>query len=149
MVKEKTKDMLPDIKRTIIMEAPIQKVWNAIATPEGLAAWLMPNNFQSELGYEFTFQGKPMGKWDGIVRCKVMELNPPKRLGFTWFGNNMNLYVSFELMELEKEKTQFTLVHSGWSAEHAMLRERMYEGWCHLTDDLRDKVGDNNGRYLS
>lgn len=149
MVEEKTKNMLPDIHRTVIMNAPIQKVWNAISTSEGLALWLMPNNFQPELGYEFTFQAKPIGNWNGIVRCKVMELDPPERLGFTWSGNNMELYVTFELIELEKEKTQFTLVHSGWAMEHAMLREKMYEGWGHLTEDLCEKLGDKNVRYLS
>lgn len=148
-MEEKTKEMLPDIQRTIVIDAPIQKVWNAIATSEGLAAWLMPNNFQPERGYEFTFQAKPMGNWNGIVKCKVMELNPPEQLGFTWSGNNMDLYVSFELVELEKEKTQFTLVHSGWAVEHAMFREKMYEGWGHLTEGLREKLGDKNGGFLS
>jgi uncharacterized protein YndB with AHSA1/START domain len=98
---EKTKNMLPDIVRRVIMDAPIQKVWNAVSTSEGLAAWLMPNTFQLEMGHEFTFQAKPMGNWNGVVNCKVMELNPPQKLGFTWNGNNMNLYVSFELVELE------------------------------------------------
>jgi uncharacterized protein YndB with AHSA1/START domain len=148
-VKERITNMLPDIQRTIIMEAPIQKVWNAIATSEGLAAWLMPNDFQPVMGHEFTFRSVPQHGWDGIVYCKVMELNPPKRLGFTWCGNNMEQYVSFELIELEKDKTQFTLVHAGWSEENAMIRDIMYDGWGYLTEDLRKKMGDKNGGYLS
>ncbi|MGE5632429.1 MAG: SRPBCC family protein, partial [Caulobacteraceae bacterium] len=104
-MNEKIKGMLPDIERTITIDASIQKVWAAIATPEGLASWLMQNTFKPEMGYEFTFQAKPMGDWNGVVHCKVMELNPPKRLGFTWCGNNMEQYVSFELIELEEEKT--------------------------------------------
>lgn len=145
----KKQEMLPDIRRVIIMDAPIQKVWNAVATSDGLKSWLMPNNFKPEMGYKFTFQAKPIGNWDGVVYCEVKELVPPNLLGVTWQGNNMNLYLSFELVALEDKKTQFTLVHSGWAVEHAMFREKMYEGWGHLTEDLREKLGGKNGGYLS
>ncbi len=148
-MKNRTEDMLPDIERSMIMEASIQKVWNAIATSEGLASWLMPNDFQPVLGCEFTFQSEPKHGWDGVVHCKVMELIPPERIGFTWVGNNMDQYVSFELVPLEKNATQFILVHSGWKSEHAMIREIMYEGWGYITEDLRKKMGDENDGYLS
>ena len=148
-MNEKNKELLPDIQRTIVMDAPIQRVWKAVATSEGLASWLMQNNFKPVMGYEFTFQAKPFGNWDGVVHCEVKELNPPYRLGFTWCGNNMEQYVSFELLELENSRTQFTLIHSGWAKEHAMMREKMYDGWGYLSEDLRKKVGDPNGGYLS
>lgn len=141
--------MLPDIVRTIVMNAPMQRVWNAISTSEGLASWLMPNDFKLEMDYEFTFRGKPKGNWDGIVHCKVTEINPPDRLAFTWGGNNLEQYVSFDLIELEKGKTELTLIHSGWSEEFAILREVMYDGWGYLTEGLRNKLGDENDRYLS
>lgn len=148
-MREDTKGLLPDIQRTIVMDAPIKKVWDAVATSEGLASWLMPNTFKPVMGYVFTFQATPFGNWDGLVRCEVKELEPPRRLGVTWNGNNMDLYLSFELKELDKDKTQFTLIHSGWAVEHAMLREKMYDGWGHLTEDLREKLGDKNDRLLS
>jgi uncharacterized protein YndB with AHSA1/START domain len=148
-LEEKTQGRLPDIQRTVTMEAPIQKVWKAVATSEGLASWLMPNTFQPVPGCEFTFQSQPRGDWDGVVQCKVMEFIPPKRLGFTWCGNNMEQYVSFELEELEENRTQFTLVHAGWSEEHAGIREIMYHGWGYITEDLQKKMGDKNGGYVS
>lgn len=137
-----------DIKRRMIMDAPIEKVWKAVATSEGLASWCMPNDFKPELGFEFTFKAKSMGNWDGIIHCEVMELDPPRKLGFTWNGNNMEHYVSFELTEIG-DKTQFELIHSGWSKEFKMLRDMMYDGWGHLTEDLNKKLGDKNGGYLS
>ena len=148
-VTNKTEGMLPDIERSIIIDAPIQKVWDAVSTSEGLSAWLMPNDFQPVLGFEFTFRSEPKNGWDGIVYCKVMELNPPERIGFTWTGNGMDQYVSFELVPLEKNATQFILVHSGWKAEHAMLREIMYEGWGYITEGLRKKIGDEKSEFLS
>lgn len=37
---------LPDITKNIILEAPIQKVWETVSTSEGIAKWFMPNDFQ-------------------------------------------------------------------------------------------------------
>lgn len=147
-MKEMEQHLLPDIVRTIIIEAPIEKVWEAISTSESLAEWLMPNDFEPLIGHEFTFRSEPKNGWDGIVYCKVTELEAPYRLGFTWSGNNMEQYVSFSLEELEN-KTKFTLVHSGWKVEHAMIREIMYEGWGYITEDLQKKLGDKNHGYLS
>ena len=141
--------MLADIERSIIIEAPIQKVWDAISTSEGLAAWLMPNDFEPVIGHEFIFRSEPKNGWDGVVHCKVMELNPPERIGFTWTGNNMDQYVSFELVPLNKNTTQFLLVHSGWKEEHARIREIMYEGWGYITEGLQKKLGDQNDGHLS
>jgi len=59
------------------MDAPIEKVWNAISTSDTLASWLMPNNFKLEMGYEFTFRSVPQNGLDGIVHCKVMEIVAP------------------------------------------------------------------------
>lgn len=148
-MENKTEGLLPDIERSIIIEAPIQQVWEAISTSEGLAAWLMPNDFQPVLGHEFTFRGEPKNGWDGIVYCKVMELIPPERLGFTWTGGNMEQYVSFQLVPLEQKATQLLLVHSGWRAEHAMIREIMYDGWGYIMEDLKKKLGDENEGFLS
>lgn len=145
----KTDNMLPDIQRSIIMDAPIQKVWNAISTSEGLASWLMPNNFKLEMGYEFTFTSKPQNGWDGIVHCKVTEIELPRRLAFNWCGNILEQYVSFDLLELEENKTEFTLVHSGWTEENKALRDIMYFGWGYLSEDLSKKMGEKNARYLS
>lgn len=144
-MKENSHGKLPDIRITIVIDAPIHKVWQATATSEGLAEWLMPNDFQPIMRYEFTFRSQPQGDFDGIVHCKVTELDPPNRLAFTWSGNKggnmLHQHVSFELKELEGQ-TQFTLVHSGWSEEHAVLRGIMEDGWGYKTRGLRDKLGE-------
>ena len=142
-------NMLPDIVRTITIEANINKVWNAISTSEALAAWLMPNDFQPVLDHEFHFKSQPQRGWNGIVDCKVKELDPPNKLGFTWQGNNMDQYVSFELKDIDGVSTAFTLVHSGWSEEHAVIREIMYEGWGYIIEDFKNKLGDKNDRFIN
>lgn len=148
-MKGKTQNTLPDIERTVTMDASIPKVWKAISTSEGLASWLMPNNFKLEMGYEFTFQSQPKRGWDGVVHCKVTEIILLERLGFTWCGGGLEQYVSFDLVKLEENKTQLILVHSGWTEENKMLRDVMYDGWGYITEGLSKKIGDKNGGYLS
>ncbi|PYI51939.1 SRPBCC family protein [Paenibacillus flagellatus] len=129
MEQNKTSERLPDIRQTITLNAPIRKVWDAVATSEGIAAWFMPNDFRPEPGYEFTLEAGPFGK----SPCKVTELDPPRRLSFSW-GKDWTL--TFELIETG-DKTEFTLIHSGWSADqvtefgepHTVVRERMEQGW--------------------
>jgi uncharacterized protein YndB with AHSA1/START domain len=136
---EQTQGTLPDIRHTYVLNAPIEKVWGAIATSQGLEAWLMPNDFQPVIGHEFVFRTEPFGDFDGIVHCKVMELDPPHRLGLTWANNMVNLYLSLELKELVGQ-TEFTLVHSGWLEGQEMVRSILDEGWGKHTRQNLEKL---------
>ena len=102
---------LPDIRKSLVLNAPISTVWDAVATAEGIAAWFMPNDFQPVAGYEFTIDAGPFGK----SPCKVTELDPPNRLSFRW-GKDWTL--TFQLEE-RGEQTAFTLIHSGWNTDEA------------------------------
>ncbi|MBO8163285.1 MAG: SRPBCC domain-containing protein [Brevibacillus sp.] len=136
-----TPGTLPDIRHTVVFQVPLQKVWEAVSTSEGIAAWFMPKDFKPVLGHEFTLQ-TPFG----LSRCKVTELDPPNRLSFTW---GEDWVVTFALTELEG-KTQFTLIHSGWTAGKVMdetgedasvVRDRMDQGWGSVVlDRLRKWV---------
>jgi uncharacterized protein YndB with AHSA1/START domain len=142
-MQENNQGTLPDIRQTILFNAPIQKVWEAVSTSEGIAAWFMPNDFQPEVGHEFHLQS-PFGP----SPCKVLELDPPNRLSFSWDVSGW--IVTFELKELD-EKTEFTLIHSGWGepdeiipkagAKHSVIRDRMNQGWESLVkENLRKFV---------
>ncbi|WP_426450277.1 SRPBCC family protein [Paenibacillus sp. S-38] len=131
---------LPAIRQTQVFNAPIDKVWDAVATAEGIAAWFMPNDFQPVEGHEFHLEAGPFGK----SPCKVTEINPPTGLSFRW-GQDWTL--SFELKDLGG-KTEFTLIHSGWDPEkvtefgetHRVVRERMSQGWVGLVQKLAGYV---------
>ncbi|WP_039044189.1 SRPBCC domain-containing protein [Sporosarcina sp. ZBG7A] len=116
------KDKLPEIRKTIILNAPIEKVWKAVSTSEGLDAWWMPNTFEAFLGKEFVLHAGPYGD----SPCTVTELEPPHRLGFDW---DKGWHLTFELKELDGQQTEFTLIHSGWNAEQGTVRETMNGGW--------------------
>lgn len=127
---------MPEIRKTIILHASIEKVWKAVATSEGIAAWWMPNTFEPVLGHEFILRAGPFGD----SPCKVTELDPPDRVGFDW-GTDWHLV--FELREVEEGKAEFTLIHSGWDADkvtefgqpHSVVRGIMDGGWEKIVNE--------------
>ncbi|WP_144512543.1 SRPBCC domain-containing protein [Bacillus sp. FJAT-22090] len=133
---------LPEITQTVILNAPIQKVWDFVSTSDGIASWFMPNDFQLELGHEFHVQS-PFGP----SPCKVTEINPPNQLSFTW--DTEGWFVSFILKELD-DKTEFTLIHGGWkqpdaliakaNQKSAVIRETMSQGWEGIVQKRLRKV---------
>jgi uncharacterized protein YndB with AHSA1/START domain len=131
---------LEDIKYTLVYNAPIDKVWKAVATSDGLAAWFMPNDMQPVEGHEFHINAGPFG----MSPCKVVNVAPPHQLSFRW-GKDWTL--TFELKDLGG-KTEFTLIHSGWDAEkvtefgkpHTPIRENMNSGWAGLVKKLQGYV---------
>lgn len=127
---------LPEIRKTIVLHAPIEKVWKAVSTSEGITAWWMPNTLEPILGRDFILHAGQFGD----SPCKVTELDPPNRIGFDW-GKDWHLV--FELKKLENEKTEFTLIHTGWVAEkvtefgqpHPMIRNIMDGAWENIVKE--------------
>ncbi|MFM9278704.1 SRPBCC family protein [Paenibacillus jiagnxiensis] len=125
-----TQGALPEIRKTVILNASIEKVWKAVATSEGITAWWMPNTFEPVEGHEFILHAGPFGD----SPCKVTEIDPPHRVSFKW-GKDWQL--TFELSELDNGKTEFTLIHSGWDEAqatefgqpHSVVRGVMDGGW--------------------
>lgn len=63
-----------------------EQVWAALTDPAELREWLMDNDFKPIEGHEFTFTMKPKPGFDGVVRCRVLRVDPPKTLSYTWAG---------------------------------------------------------------
>ena len=123
---------LPAIRHTFTLNIPIDRVWNAIATSEGLDAWLMPNNFVPLIGGKFQFQSTPMGPWDGVVHCRVLDLKKPRRLVISWrVLADYETKLSFGLEEKDGQ-TQVTITHDGWDNipfELIGVRNMLELGW--------------------
>ncbi|SHE94374.1 Activator of Hsp90 ATPase homolog 1-like protein [Seinonella peptonophila] len=123
-------EFMPEIRKTIRLHAPIEKVWTAVATSEGIASWWMPNTFEPKLGHHFILRSDQFGD----SPCKVTELEPLKRVSFDW-GKDWQL--TFELTALTNDITEFTLIHSGWDENkttefdqpHTIIRSIMDGGW--------------------
>ncbi|MGW6301899.1 SRPBCC family protein [Peribacillus butanolivorans] len=139
---ESNQNTLQDVKKTVILEAPIQRVWDTVSTAEGIASWFMPNDFQPKVGHEFHVQS-PFGP----SPCKVLEIDAPHRLSFSWDTDGW--IVSFILKELDG-KTEFTLIHGGWkepdtilpkpNEKSSIIRDRMDHGWEQIVNQKLKKA---------
>lgn len=117
---------------------PPEKVWRALTEPVLLAKWLMENDIRAEVGAEFTFQATPIpGQWDGRVQCKVLEVERPRLLRYSWvggsdsiegYGGRLDTVVTWTL-EATAEGTRLHLSHSGFTEKNRYAFENMGLGW--------------------
>jgi uncharacterized protein YndB with AHSA1/START domain len=109
---------------------PIEKVWDNIATPKGLAEWLCPGaSMEPRLGgrIDLPFGTSPCNTTNCHVRGIISEYNPPRLLAFSWndTANDLTSTVRFELKQIGEE-VQLILTHSS-IAPHFM--PRVGAGW--------------------
>lgn len=112
--------MKRDLRFEFVYPYPPERVWRALTDPKALAEWLMENDFEARMGHEFQFRTKPAPGFDGIVRCKIVELDPPKRLSYSWEGGGMSTKVTFAL-EAVPGGTRLRLEHKGFEGVKAMM----------------------------
>ncbi len=102
-----------------------EKVWRALTTPELLGRWLMPNDFSPVVGHHFTFRTEPGPGFDGIVHCRVLEIEPPERLRFSWKGGPLDTIVTFELSAVGDDATELRMRQDGFQGVRGWLISRM------------------------
>jgi uncharacterized protein YndB with AHSA1/START domain len=121
--------MKTDIDATVTYPHPVDQVWAALTSSEALATWFMPNDFKPVVGHHFTFRTRParaMG-FDGIVRCEVLELAPPRRMVWSWAGGNIDTTVTFTLEE-SPGGTRLRMHQVGFDGLGAQLTRRILAG---------------------
>ena len=140
----------PDrIERTVEIAHPPAKVWAALTTAEGLAAW-----FGNEAKIDLRPGGSAWMRWheEGFTAdMRVERVEEPKVFGFTWhiFGlpdeDPRRTYVEFTL-EPAGEATRLTVVESGFARLEApddvknQGIESNSDGWTHELDSLRTRA---------
>jgi uncharacterized protein YndB with AHSA1/START domain len=120
-----------------VLAAPPAKVWRALTEPAMLAAWLMQNDIAPVVGHKFKFHAPPIGDWNGIVDCEVLEVIPESRLVYTWgggsakndgYGHKMETTVTWTLEPSADGGTLLKLVHHGFHADDFAYK-MMGQGW--------------------
>lgn len=133
------------MKRDLIFEATyphdVDRVWRALSDPAAMAEWLMPNDFQPRLGHKFHFRTKPAPGFDGIVNCEVKEIDPPRRLAFTWKGGPVDTVVAFTLVSTSPGETRLRLEQRGFQGPKAcMVSFLLGKGWKRIVHKLLPAV---------
>jgi uncharacterized protein YndB with AHSA1/START domain len=121
--------MSRDLHFEAVYPHPIERVWEALTTPDAIAEWLMANDFKPELGHRFQFRSKPQPGWNGIVDCEVTALEPPHLLAYTWRGSKLDTVLTIRLTE-GPDGTKLSLDHTGFKGAFAtFVSIMMGNGW--------------------
>jgi len=108
-----------------------EKVWRALTEPALLAQWLLPvAGLALEPGAAFTFQTQPHPEWDGVVNCRIVEIEAKRKLSYTWQVGDMALdtVVTFTLIPTDFG-TRLSLLHSGFKPEQKRNLNGARYGW--------------------
>lgn len=122
-------------------QAP-EVVWEYLTDSQLLAQWLMPNTIEASLGHKFTMQSRPMPKFgfDGIVHCEILDLDPPKKLVYTWKGGGLDSIVIWTLTPTPLGTT-LNLEHRGFKGVKNLLPYLiMGRGWKKIGNRLLTKL---------
>lgn len=117
---------------------PPEKVWRALTDPELLAQWLLPViGLDLQPGAAFTFKTQPYPGWDGTVNCRFVEIEPMRKLEYTWTVPFLDTVVTFTLTPTASG-TRLNLVQSGFTADQKRESGGARYGWKMMGGKLVD-----------
>lgn len=82
--------MLRGLKTKVFYPYSPHQVWRGLTERRSLAAWLMDNDFEPQIGRKFQFRTHSLPGLDGVICCEVLEIDAPKRLAYTWQDSYMS-----------------------------------------------------------
>ena len=105
------------------------KVWRALTDPQLLAEWLLPVfDLALEQGHVFTFQAPAQPGWDGIVNCRMLEIDAPAKISWAWVVGDIDTVVTFTLAPTASG-TRLSLVQSGFKPHQKQNAGGARYGW--------------------
>ena len=121
-----------------LQHAP-EKVWRALTDPDLLAEWLLPvAGLTLEPAAAFTFKTQPYPGWDGTVQCRFLEIEPRRKLNYSWVvGDMLDTVVTFTLTPTASG-TRLSLVQSGFTPDQKKNFGGARYGWKMMGGKLVD-----------
>jgi uncharacterized protein YndB with AHSA1/START domain len=133
----------PDrIERTVRIERPLDRVWAAITTAEGLGTW-----FGQNAEIDLRVGGTAKLTWDSgdAAQLRIERIEPKTVFGYTWAisglpdSDRRRTYVEFTLNP-DGAGTTVTVVETGFAqlegAEHSKAFDGNTGGWANELDEL-------------
>jgi len=117
------------IRKELMINAPVAKVWEHLTDPARIAGWFMPTDFKPEAGSPFVLNSHCSGQ----VSCVVKEVVPQRKLVYTFKPPQLSSesLVTFLLEEIDRT-TRLTLIHSGFEKlkpEETGIIDEFDQGW--------------------
>jgi uncharacterized protein YndB with AHSA1/START domain len=120
---------------------PPEKVWRALTDPTLLSEWLLPVfGLKLEPGAEFMFKTQPHPPWDGVVNCRLIEIEPHRKLSYAWTVPFLDTVVTFTLTPTESG-TRLSLLQSGFTTDQKRESGGARYGWKMMGGKLVDLLG--------
>jgi uncharacterized protein YndB with AHSA1/START domain len=123
--------------RSVVMERELahapEKVWRALTEPHLIGEWLMPTDFEPRVGRPFQL----VGDW-GAVACEVREVEPNRRLVYSWAAHGLESLVTWTLAP-SGTGTVLRMEQSGFAAGQDQFYQGAQAGWPRFLAAL-DKV---------
>jgi uncharacterized protein YndB with AHSA1/START domain len=114
------------------------KVWRALTDPALLTEWLLPVvALELEPGAAFTFKTQPHPGWDGVVNCRILEIEAQRKLSYAWAVPFLDTVVTFTLTPTASG-TRLSLVQSGFKPEQKQNFGGARYGWTMMGGKLVD-----------
>ena len=121
-----------------------EKVWRALTDPVLLTEWLLPVvklELELEPGAAFTLRTQPYPGWDGIVNCRILEIEAQKKISYTWVvGFGLDTVATFTLTPTPSG-TRLSLVQSGFKPDQKQNFGGARYGWKMMGGKLVDLLG--------
>lgn len=109
---------------------PPEKVWRALTLPYLIEEWLMKADFKPVVAHRFSFSAG----W-GRVDCEVLEVEPCKKLAYTWGDDNLKSIVTWTLTPTDKG-TILRMEQSGFRQGQPRYYQGAKAGWPKFLAEL-------------
>jgi len=145
------------IHKEVTVKAPIDAVWNAWTTSEGITSFFAPQAFiDLRIGgaFEIYFMLDAPRGFQGSEGCRILSYLPNKMLSFSWNcppefervrkSGEYN-WVVLEFTELPDGKVSVTLTHLGWK-EGDEEWEKIYHYFDAAWGSVMESLGEHFNR---
>ncbi|WP_420345437.1 SRPBCC family protein [Pelagibius sp.] len=124
-----------------------ESLWRSLTDSAALADWLMPNTFRPVVGATFELRAGPEDTdCGGTVRCRVLTLEPPHLMVWSWIedGTGSPTAVSFTLTE-RGTGCRLAIRHRGLASTPE--EESFRQGWLQKCAALEQHLGNKGGEH--
>jgi uncharacterized protein YndB with AHSA1/START domain len=102
---------------------PPEKLWRALTQPHLIEEWLMKNDFAPVPDHRFSLRAD----W-GAVDCKVLEIEPQRKLSYTWAAMGLDSVVTWTLTPTGTG-THLRMEQSGFRQDQQQAYQGAQYGW--------------------
>lgn len=133
----------PRLVNQIFIHAPVERVWEAVTTPEFTARYFYGSILKSDLsvGSPFTYF-MPDGETP-VIEGELLEYDPPRRLVHSYhslwgpLAEDAPTTVTWELEAVKDDLTRLTVVHEDFEGETATYKGLSSGGWAWILSNLK------------